>query len=47
MKKLTNQGKHIVKVGNHLHRKLVGRLKDKIIKNHLYPQGVKGYTKQM
>ena len=29
MKKLTSKGKHIVKVGNHPHTKLVGRLKDK------------------
>ena len=27
--KLTGKGKHIVKVGDHLHMKLVGRLKDK------------------
>ena len=29
MKKLTGKGKHIIKVGNHPHTKLVGRLKDK------------------
>ena len=29
MKKLTGKGKHIIKVGNHPHIKLVGRLKDK------------------
>ena len=29
MKKLTSKGKHTIKVENHLHTKLVGRLKDK------------------
>ena len=29
MKKLTDKGKHIVKIGNHPYAKLVGRLKDK------------------
>ena len=28
MKKLTSKGKHTIKVENHLHTKLVGRLKD-------------------
>ena len=29
MKKLISKGKHIGKVGNHPHTKLVGRLRDK------------------
>ena len=29
MKRLTRKDKHIVKVGNHAHKKLVGELKDK------------------
>ena len=32
MKKLTGEVKHTVKVGNHPHTKLVGRLKDKTSK---------------
>ena len=29
MEKLTGKGKHTIKLGNHPHTKLVGRLKDK------------------
>ena len=33
MKKLTGKGKHIVTVENHPHIKLVGRLKNKVVKS--------------
>ena len=40
MKKLIGKGKHIVKVGNHPHTKLLGRLKDKVVKSSISTQAV-------
>ena len=33
MEKFTDKGKHTIKVGNHSHTKLVGRLKTKVVKS--------------
>ena len=35
MNKLIGKGKHTVNVGNNPHRKLVGRLKDKVVKSSI------------
>ena len=48
MKKLTDKGKHTVKVGNHPYTRLVGRLKTKIIKSFVSTiSSYKRYTKQL